>query len=37
VQGDLGLAAALGLIIALIGMLFGAVIINLIRTEVRLF
>lgn len=37
VQGDLGLAAALGLMIALIGMLFGAVIINSIRTEVRLF
>ncbi len=37
VQGDLGLAAAIGLIIAAVGMLFGAVIINLIRTEVRLF
>jgi len=37
VQGDLGLAAAIGLIIAAVGMILGTLIANLIRTEVRLF
>ena len=37
VRGDLGLAAAIGLIIAAVGMILGAAIVNMIHTEVRLF